>query len=87
MVGAEAHGNRASVGMASSGASAESAGPRGKRQAGRGADGRSLTQSREKRARTTQPRKKCQHNRQRSACKDCGGASICEHNRERSACK
>jgi hypothetical protein len=24
------------------------------------------------------------HNRQRSRCKDCGGASICEHNRQRS---
>ena len=33
-------GQRARVGMASSGASAESAGARGKRQAGRGGDGR-----------------------------------------------
>ena len=39
-VGAEA-GERARVGMASSGASAESAGARGKRQAGRRGDGRS----------------------------------------------
>ena len=30
---------------------------------------------------------KCEHNRQRSACKDCGGSSICEHNRRRSECK
>jgi hypothetical protein len=30
---------------------------------------------------------KCPHNRQRSRCKDCGGASICEHNRRRSGCK
>jgi hypothetical protein len=45
------------------------------------------TQRREKRARTMQPRKKCPHNRQRSVCKDCGGASICEHNRQRSTCK
>ena len=30
---------------------------------------------------------KCEHNRQRSSCKDCGGSSICEHNRERSYCK
>ncbi len=32
-------------------------------------------------------RKKCEHNRQKSTCKDCGGASICEHNRRRSRCK
>ena len=29
----------------------------------------------------------CEHNRQRSACKECGGGSICEHNRIRSYCK
>ena len=29
----------------------------------------------------------CPHNRQRSACKDCGGTSICPHNRQRSVCK
>ena len=29
----------------------------------------------------------CQHNRIRSQCKECGGASICEHNRIRSQCK
>ena len=29
----------------------------------------------------------CEHNRQRSGCKDCGGSSICEHNRQRSTCK
>jgi hypothetical protein len=40
VIGAEA-GERTSVGMASSGASAESAGARGKRQVGRGGDGRS----------------------------------------------
>ncbi len=45
------------------------------------------TQGREKRARTTQPRMKCPHNRQKNNCKDCGGASICEHNRRRSRCK
>jgi hypothetical protein len=32
-------------------------------------------------------RRKCEHNRQRNKCKDCGGASICEHNRIRSRCK
>jgi len=30
---------------------------------------------------------KCEHGRQRSRCKDCGGSSICEHDRERSKCK
>ena len=40
-----------------------------------------------KRARTTQPRKKCPHGRRKNECKDCGGASICEHNRQRSRCK
>ena len=55
MVGAEA-GERASVGMASSWARAESAGARGKRQVGRG---ETETQGREKWARTTNPRKKC----------------------------
>eukprot|EP00802_Teleaulax_amphioxeia_P018666 Tamp_18869.p1 GENE.Tamp_18869~~Tamp_18869.p1 ORF type:complete len:399 (+),score=39.93 Tamp_18869:62-1258(+) len=29
----------------------------------------------------------CQHGRQRSQCRECGGASICEHNRVRSACR
>ena len=37
---------------------------------------------------TTPPsRPLCERKRQRSACKDCGGASICEHNRRRSICK
>ena len=31
--------------------------------------------------------KKCEHNRQRNQCKECGGASICQHNRRRSRCK
>jgi hypothetical protein len=30
---------------------------------------------------------KCLHQRQRSQCKECGGASICEHERQRSQCK
>ena len=37
-----------------------------------------------------QPRRGCkksEHNRQRSHCKDCGGAGICEHNRERRHCR
>ena len=29
----------------------------------------------------------CEHGRQRSKCKECGGASICEHGRRRSRCK
>ena len=29
----------------------------------------------------------CEHGRQRSICKKCGGASICEHGRVRSKCK
>ena len=28
----------------------------------------------------------CEHNKQRSQCKDCGGGGICEHNKKRSAC-
>jgi hypothetical protein len=30
---------------------------------------------------------KCEHNRKKSTCKECGGASICEHNRVKSQCK
>ena len=29
----------------------------------------------------------CPHGRQRSTCKECGGASICEHGRRRTTCK
>jgi len=29
----------------------------------------------------------CIHNRRKSYCKECGGASICEHNRQKSRCK
>jgi hypothetical protein len=32
-------------------------------------------------------RAKCQHGRERSRCKECGGASICQHGRHRSGCK
>ena len=31
--------------------------------------------------------KKCEHGRERSRCKDCGGSGICEHGRRRSQCK
>ena len=30
---------------------------------------------------------KCEHNRRKSQCKECGGGSICEHNRQKSQCK
>jgi len=30
---------------------------------------------------------KCEHNRERSQCKECGGASICEHDKQKSKCK
>jgi hypothetical protein len=30
---------------------------------------------------------KCEHDKIRSRCKDCGGASICEHDRQRNQCK
>ena len=32
-------------------------------------------------------RRKCERKRQRSRCKDCGGAGICQHNRRKSTCK
>ena len=31
--------------------------------------------------------KKCEHGRERSLCKECGGSGLCEHGRRRSACK
>ena len=30
---------------------------------------------------------KCEHNRYKSVCKDCGGNFICEHGRQKSSCK
>ena len=30
---------------------------------------------------------KCEHGRQKSHCKDCGGSEVCEHNRRKSQCK
>jgi hypothetical protein len=32
-------------------------------------------------------RNKCEHNRIKSTCKECGGSQICEHNRRKSTCK
>ena len=29
----------------------------------------------------------CEHSRERSKCKECGGSGICEHGRQRSQCK
>ena len=30
---------------------------------------------------------KCEHNRQKYACTECGGIGICEHNKRKSRCK
>lgn len=30
---------------------------------------------------------KCEHNRRKDRCKECGGSAICEHNRRRNTCK
>src|SRR6266481_2973751 len=30
--------------------------------------------------------KKCEHNKERSHCKECGGGAICEHRKHRSQC-
>ena len=32
-------------------------------------------------------KKKCEHGREHSQCKECGGGSICEHGRRRTQCK
>ncbi len=32
-------------------------------------------------------KKKCEHNKRKSYCKECGGSQICEHNRIKSSCK
>ena len=79
MVGAEA-GERASVGMASSWARAESAGARGKRQAGRE---ETETQGREKWARTTNPRKKCRITNSRVSAWTAGAAASVRQHRVR----
>jgi hypothetical protein len=67
VVGAEA-GKRASVGMASSRAGAESAGAR--KKGGRSQE-EPETQGREKKARTTQPQTKFPHSRRKRECVDC----------------
>ena len=32
-------------------------------------------------------RSRCPHDRERSKCKECGGASLCQHQRRRTQCK
>jgi len=34
-----------------------------------------------------QQKNKCEHNKRRSQCKECGGSSICKHNKRKSTCK
>jgi hypothetical protein len=36
--------------------------------------------------RISQAKHKCEHNKQKSLCKDCGGSHICEHNRIKGQC-
>ena len=38
-------------------------------------------------AKINREKNKCEHNRVKSRCKECKGASICEHNRLKSQCK
>ena len=38
-------------------------------------------------AKINREKNKCEHNRVKSRCKECKGASICEHNRVKSSCK
>jgi hypothetical protein len=33
------------------------------------------------------PQKKCEHGKQKSRCKECGGSEICEHGKRKSHCK
>ena len=35
----------------------------------------------------TREKNKCEHGRQKSYCKDCGGTSICQHGKIRSTCR
>jgi len=39
------------------------------------------------RQRKNAKKNKCEHDRRRARCKECGGSEICEHNRIRSTCK
>ena len=40
-----------------------------------------------RRSKESKERNKCEHGREKSQCKDCGGSCICEHGRQRSVCK
>ena len=31
--------------------------------------------------------KKCEHNKRKDRCRECGGSSFCEHDRDKSSCK
>ena len=78
----------ASRGTRAATAAAEQGRSKGERVAGRGRlqteTGKGM--SGEGRARGGKPGQ-CEHKRQRSRCKECGGASICEHNRIGNECK
>ena len=39
------------------------------------------------RSKKSRDKNRCEHNREKSRCKECGGVSICEHNRRKSQCK
>ena len=39
------------------------------------------------RAKELREKNKCEHNKIRSHCKECGGSQICEHNKRRNRCK
>ena len=63
-------------------ASPDAAGGAGKRRRCGDADAAGEGGASRKKARS-----RCPHDRERSQCKECGGASICPHQRERSRCK
>jgi len=54
---------------------------------GRGAGGEEKERQRRRMSAPQEGRMKCEHNRRKNECKDCGGASICQHNCIRSKCK
>ena len=60
------------------------AGPRAVTLPGEGSGGDGVkAQAGQGRAGGVVKRKRCEHGRERSRCKDCGGSGICEHGRER----
>jgi len=40
-----------------------------------------------KKCRANDLKNKCEHNKRRSTCRECGGSQICEHNKRRSTCR